>query len=118
MSDILTMNADIDILEPSYQNYRGNFNKVNLNPIKAGALVANMRRPDIAGAINRVSTRCPLAALLARKAALTIDRSHRVAATISRMEYQSLLRPGTVHISPDSSSCFIISLINIYIYDQ
>ena len=118
MSDILTIiNADIDILKLSYQNYRGNFNEVNLNLIKAGALVANMRRPDIAEAINRVSTRCPLAALLARKTALTIDRSHRVAATISPMEYQSFLRPGTVHISPDSSSCFTISLINI-IYDQ
>ena len=34
MSDILTINANIDILELSCQNYRGNFNEVNLNPIK------------------------------------------------------------------------------------
>ena len=117
VSDTLTISADIDILELSCQNYQGNFNEVNLNPIKVEALVANMRRPDIAAAINRVSTRRPLAAWLAHKGALTIDRSHRLAATISPIEWQSFFRPGTVHISPDSSSCFWISLIN-FIYDQ
>ena len=117
VSDTLTINADIDILEVSCQNYRVKFDEVNLNPTKVEALVANMRRPDIAAAMNPVSTRCPLAVWLARKCALTINRSHRVAATISPIEWESFLRPGTVHISPDSRSCFMISLIN-FISDQ
>ena len=86
VSGISTINADIDILERSCQNTRGNFNKVILNPIKIEALVVNLRQPGIAAAINRVSIRRPLAVSLTREGALTNDRPHREVAIISSIE--------------------------------